>query len=128
MPRLAPVTRAVGCSMVTSIGESRRKDHNEVLVPSGGSTARMPMKAAPARSLLVYLPRCVTMNCRTCNLFENCLRQSFVIAAADSFEGMPFVLARIDMATSWAKSHIVHLGDRGGKMTKCVRAVLFEIG
>jgi hypothetical protein len=38
---------------------------------------------------------------------------------------MVFGLARIDIESRWAKSHIVHLGDQGGKMTKCVRAVLF---
>ena len=30
-------------------------------------------------------------------LFEKCLGQSFVIAAVDSFEGVPFPLARIDV-------------------------------
>ena len=30
-------------------------------------------------------------------LFEKCLGQSFVIAAVESFEGVPFPLARIDV-------------------------------
>jgi hypothetical protein len=30
-------------------------------------------------------------------LFEECLGQSFVIAAVESFEGVPFPLARIDV-------------------------------
>lgn len=34
---------------------------------------------------------------QTRNLFENCLGRSFVIAAVESFEGVPFPLARIDV-------------------------------
>ena len=30
-------------------------------------------------------------------MFEKCLGQSFVIAAVESFEGVPFPLARIDV-------------------------------
>jgi hypothetical protein len=34
---------------------------------------------------------------QTRSLFEKCLGQSFVIAAVESFEGVPFPLARIDV-------------------------------
>jgi len=34
---------------------------------------------------------------QTRTLFEKCLGQSFVIAAVESFEGVPFALARIDV-------------------------------
>jgi hypothetical protein len=34
---------------------------------------------------------------QTRTLFEKCLGQSFVIAAVESFEGVPFPLARIDV-------------------------------
>jgi len=34
---------------------------------------------------------------QTRKLFEKCLGQSFVIAAVESFEGVPFPLARIDV-------------------------------
>jgi len=34
---------------------------------------------------------------QTRTLFEKCLGQSFVIAAVESFEGVPFPMARIDV-------------------------------
>ena len=34
---------------------------------------------------------------QTRTLFEKCLGQSFVISAAESFDGVPFPLARIDV-------------------------------
>jgi hypothetical protein len=34
---------------------------------------------------------------QTHNLFQKCLSQSFVIAAVESFDGVPFPLARIDV-------------------------------
>lgn len=35
--------------------------------------------------------------CKTRTLFEKCLGQSFVISAVESFEGVPFPLARIEV-------------------------------
>ena len=35
---------------------------------------------------------------KTRTLFERCLGKSFVIAASESFEGVPFPLARIEIA------------------------------
>ena len=34
---------------------------------------------------------------QTRTLFEKCLGQSFVVSAVESFEGVPFPLARIDV-------------------------------
>ena len=54
-------------------------------------------------------------------LFEKCLGQSFVIAAVESFEGVPFPLARIDVGqvigkepwehTIWVEREYLELQD-----------------
>ena len=58
----------------------------------------------------------------TRTLFEKCLVQSFVIAAVESFEGVPFPLARIDIGhvvgkepwehTIWVEPEYLELQDR----------------
>jgi len=54
-------------------------------------------------------------------LFEKCLGQSFVIAAVESFEGVPFPLARTDLGqvigkepwehTIWVEREYLDLGN-----------------
>jgi len=58
---------------------------------------------------------------KTRTLFEKCLCQSFVIAAVESFEGVPFALARIDVGhiigkepwehTIWVEREYLQLED-----------------
>jgi hypothetical protein len=58
---------------------------------------------------------------QTRTLFEKCLGHSFVIAAVESFEGVPFPLARIDVGhvigkeswehTIWVESEYLELQD-----------------
>jgi hypothetical protein len=45
---------------------------------------------------------------QTRTLFQKCLGQSFVIAAVESFEGVPFPLARIDVGHVLAKPRWEH--------------------
>lgn len=59
---------------------------------------------------------------QTRTLFEKCLGQSFVIAAVESFEGVPFPLARIDVGdvigkepwehTIWVEGEYLELEHR----------------
>ena len=59
---------------------------------------------------------------QTRTLFQNCLGQSFVIAAVESFEGVPFPLARLDVGrvigkepwahTIWLERQYLELKDR----------------
>jgi hypothetical protein len=59
---------------------------------------------------------------QTRTLFEKCLGQSFVIAAVESFEGVRFPLARIDVGhvigkdpwehTIWVEREYLELKDR----------------
>jgi hypothetical protein len=59
---------------------------------------------------------------QTRTLFEKCLGQSFVIAVVESFEGVPFPLARIDVGhvigkepwehTIWVERAYLELEDR----------------
>ena len=59
---------------------------------------------------------------QTRTLFEKCLGQSFVIAAVESFEGVPFPLARIDVGhivgkepwehTIWVEQEYLELKNR----------------
>jgi hypothetical protein len=58
---------------------------------------------------------------QTRSLFEKCLGHSFVIAAVESFEGVPFPLARIDVGhvigkepwehTNWVEPEHLELED-----------------
>jgi hypothetical protein len=58
---------------------------------------------------------------QTRTLFEKCLGQSFVIAAVESFDGVPFPLARIDVGhvigkepwehTIWVEREYLELQD-----------------
>lgn len=58
----------------------------------------------------------------TRTLFEKCLGQSFVIDAVESFEGVPFALARIDVGhvigkkpwenTIWVEREYLQIEDR----------------
>jgi hypothetical protein len=34
---------------------------------------------------------------QTCTLFEKCLGQTFVVADVESFDGVPFLLAKLDV-------------------------------
>jgi len=45
---------------------------------------------------------------RTRTLFDKCLGKSFVIAAIDSFEGLPFPLARIEIGRELGKEFRGH--------------------
>jgi hypothetical protein len=45
---------------------------------------------------------------QTRTLFEKCLGQSFVITAVESFEGVPFPLARIDVGHVMGKEPWEH--------------------
>ena len=57
----------------------------------------------------------------TRTLFQKCLGQSFVISAVESFEGVPFPLARIDVGhavgkepwerTIWVELEFLELAD-----------------
>jgi hypothetical protein len=59
---------------------------------------------------------------QTRTLFEKCLGKSFVISAVESFEGVPFPLARIDVGhvigkepwehTIWVEPEYLELEDR----------------
>jgi hypothetical protein len=59
---------------------------------------------------------------QTRTLFERCLGQSFVIAEVESFDGVPFPLARIDVGhvigkmpwehTIWVEREYLQLEDR----------------
>jgi hypothetical protein len=59
---------------------------------------------------------------QTLTLFEKCLGHSFVIAAVESFEDVPFPLARIDVGhvigkepwehTIWVEREYLELEDR----------------
>jgi len=59
---------------------------------------------------------------QTRTLFEKCLGQSFVISAVESFDGVPFPLARIDVGhvvgkqawehTVWVERQYLELEDR----------------
>jgi hypothetical protein len=63
-----------------------------------------------------------TLTLQTRTLFEKCLGQSFVIAAVESFEGVPFPLARIDVGhvvgkepwehTIWVEQEYLELKNR----------------
>ncbi len=59
---------------------------------------------------------------QTRTLFEKCLGQSFVIAAVESFDGVPFPLTRIDVGhvvgkepwehTIWVEQEYLELNNR----------------
>ena len=57
---------------------------------------------------LIGIPPNVRAELQTRTLFETCLGQSFVIAAVESFDGVPFPLARIDVGSVIGKEPWEH--------------------
>ena len=67
------------------------------------------MKAGDTAKLIGIPPKvCDDDDFKTRTLFEKCLGKSFVIAAIDSFEGVPFPLARIEIGRGFGKEFRGH--------------------
>jgi|SRR5579864_3617969 len=79
------------------------------------------MKPGDTAKLIGVPPNvCDGEELQTRTLFEECLGQSFVVAAVESFEGMPFPLARIEVG------HMI--GKEPWEHTLSVRARVFGTG
>lgn len=67
------------------------------------------MKAGDTVRLIGIPPNvCDDAELQTRALLEKCLGQSFVIAAVESFDGVPFALARIDVGRAIGKEPWEH--------------------
>ena len=80
------------------------------------------MKSRDTVKIIGIPPNVLDDELQTRTLFEKCLGHSFVIAAVESIDGVPFPLARIDVGhvvgkapcehTIWVEREYLELEDR----------------